>query len=293
MAAHFKFHPRRSPVFSLRRFVLVSSIVAGTAALTASASEIHMCINSSKGTVRLVATATACNPKTETALTWNEKGPVGPAGPVGPQGKRGPTGSVGPQGPAGKNGTNGTNGTNGATGPQGPGGFNGAQLFTTPGTQTWTAPPNITHVMVELVGSGGAGWGPLVSAGAYGQGGGGAYTKILVPVTPGDQYTVFVGPGVAGPGVPSEFASGNNVLAAAAGGIFSLGSAGGAGGSADTNSADLFASPGLPGAANTSTVPNGVQLVPNGVDYGEGGAGVDAVGVPGSPGANGAVLLTW
>jgi hypothetical protein len=38
---------------------------------------------------------------------------------------------------------------------------------------------------------------------------------------------------------------------------------------------------------------NGVQLAPNGVDFGEGGAGTSTLLTPGSPGANGAVLLTW
>lgn len=283
-------------MFSVSRFVLVCSIVAGAASLTASASVIHVCVNKSKGTVRIVASATACDAKTETALTWNSKGPEGPAGPEGLKGPRGATGATGLAGPRGATGAT---GAAGSTGAQGPGGFNGAQLFTASGTSTWIAPPTITHVMVECVGAGGEGFGPVLDETGGGQGGGGAYTKALVAVTPGVTYAVFVGsgltgaPGVALPGLPSVFGvSGGQTLAAAAGGIGGSLGVGGAGGGADSGSADLFASPGLSGANGTGVSPNGVQLVPNGTDFGEGGAGTDTV-APGSPGAGGAVLLTW
>lgn len=220
------------------------------------------------------------------------KGPAGPQGPVGPQGATGAQGTAGPKGPAGPKGAT------GATGPQGPGGFNGALLFTSNGT--WTAPSTITHVMVELVAGGGGGYGAMFdNEPGGGQGGGGGYTKILLAVTPGNTYSVVVGVGgstLAGdalPGFPSVFEdSGGNTLALANGANGGLDGTGGSGGGADTNPADLFASPGLAGANGVSVVnPNGVQLAPNGIEFGEGGAGV-AVGA-GQPGANGAVLLTW
>jgi hypothetical protein len=285
-------------VLFLRRMVLVSSIVAGAASLAASASEIHMCVNIGKGTVRLVASATECNPKAEAALTWNEKGPAGPEGPQGLRGPHGPTGPAGATGARGPQGLPGSTGAAGSTGPQGPGGFNGAQLFTVNGM--WMAPPTITHVMVELVGAGGGGFGPALNETGGGQGGGGAYTKALLPVTPGDTYTIIVGqaqatqPGVAIVGLPSAFEdSKENVLAVAAGGgPGSLGS-GGAGGSIDTESTDLFASPGMAGADGVTESPNGVQFVPNGVEYGLGGEGTTTANTAGSMGKNGAVLLTW
>lgn len=290
-------------MFALSRFVLVCSIVAGAASLTASASVIHVCINKQMGTIRIVASASACNAKTETALTWNSIGPIGPEGPRGIQGKTGKTGAtglrgpVGPRGATGATGATGASGAAGSTGPQGPGGFNGAQLFTVSGT--WKAPPTITHVMVECVGAGGEGFGPILQEPGGGQGGGGAYTKALVAVTPGDTYTVVVGtgltggPGVALLGLPSIFEDASmTVLAVAVGGSGGSLGTGGAGGGADTNAADLFASPGIPGAGGTSVSPNGVQLVPNGTDFGEGGQGVNSVG-PGLAGASGAVLLTW
>jgi hypothetical protein len=107
-------------------------------------------------------------------------GAVGPAGAPGPQGAQGGTGPVGPQGPGGP------------AGPEGPGGINGLQEFFKSGT--WTAPANITHVMVEMWGGGGGGSGG--SCGGCG-GGAGAYTRDVVSVTPGTTYSVIVGAGGA------------------------------------------------------------------------------------------------
>jgi len=291
-------------MFSPRRFVLVSSIVAGAASLSALASPIHICVNKSKGTVRIVTSAAACNANTETALSWNEKGPIGPAGPAGPQGKRGLTGATGPQGLRGATGATGPQGpagqkgTTGDQGKQGPGGFTGAKLFTANGT--WIAPATITHVMVELVGAGGGGFGPFGAETGGGQGGGGAYTKALVPVTPGDTYTVIVGKaqatlaGSQAAGAASAFEDPKfSALAVAAGGAGGFEGTGGAGGVVDAESTDLFASPGLVGANGVTEDPNGVQLVPNGVEYGLGGQGTAASNTAGSMGSDGAVLLTW
>ena len=82
-------------------------------------------------------------------------GPAGPPGPAGATGSAGSTGPVGPAGPAGPTGSPGTvgpAGPTGAPGPAGPGGFNGIQEFGFGGAGTWTAPPGITRVMVELWG---------------------------------------------------------------------------------------------------------------------------------------------
>ncbi|HUH61830.1 MAG TPA: hypothetical protein VLZ50_02485, partial [Terracidiphilus sp.] len=233
-----------------------------------------------------------------------EKGPIGPVGPTGPQGKRGligPTGLQGPKGATGAQGPQGPAGQKGNAGDpgkQGPGGFTGAKLFTANGT--WIAPATITHVMVELVGAGGGGFGPFGAETGGGQGGGGAYTKALVPVTPGDTYTVIVGKGLptlagsASPGTPSVFEDpSSKQLAFAAGGSEGSQGTGGAGGLVDDESTDLFASPGLVGANGTTEDPNGVQLVPNGVEYGLGGQGTTASNTAGSMGSDGAVLLTW
>jgi hypothetical protein len=285
--------------------VLAFPLMAGTAAKAATpATVIHACYSIATGDVRIVNAITECT-KSEKSISWDIKGPAGPEGPAGPRGKAGLTGREGPEGkkgaigPVGPRGPAGSTGNAGSTGPQGPGGFNGAQLFTMTGA--WVAPATVTHVMVECVGGGGGGFGPAPDESGGGQDGGGAYTKILVPVTPGETYNVTVGtglaggPGVALPGLPSVFADSKSpgiALAVAVGGTAGSLGTGGAGGAVDTNTSDLFASPGLAGADGTSVNLNGVQLAPNGTDFGEGGQGVASVSA-GQTGANGAVLLTW
>jgi hypothetical protein len=132
-------------------------------------------------------------------------GPIGPAGPPGPEGARGP---VGPSGPVGAVGPP---GPAGPPGPPGPGGGSppaaavmASGRVSTPigglreyrATGTWTAPPGVTHVMVEAWGSGGAGGsGTPGVLGGGGGGGGGAYQRSVVAVTPGTTYEVVVGDG--------------------------------------------------------------------------------------------------
>ncbi len=78
--------------------VVVSSLLIGTAAISASAATvIHACYNKTAGGIRLVPAVTDCH-ATEQAVSWNEEGPAGPAGPAGPKGA---TGATGPAGPAG------------------------------------------------------------------------------------------------------------------------------------------------------------------------------------------------
>jgi hypothetical protein len=72
---------------------------------------------------------------------------------------------------------------------------------------TWTCPPGVTQVLAECWGGGAAGGGSN-GAGNNGQGGGGGeYRNGLVPVTPGNNYTVTVGAGGAS---VSGGVSGNN-----------------------------------------------------------------------------------
>ena len=82
---------------------------------------------------------------------------------------------------------------------------NGQAEFTTPGSYTWVAPPDVTSVSVVAIGGGGGG-----SASVTGQndsswgagGGGGLGWKNNISVTPGQSYTVVVGAG--GTGAPSS-----------------------------------------------------------------------------------------
>lgn len=71
------------------------------------------------------------------------------------------------------------------------------QVFSTPGTHTWTVPPGVTKISVEAWGGGGGGCG-----GDGGAGGGGAYSFCLVnSVQPGQIYNVIVGAGGAAQGL--------------------------------------------------------------------------------------------
>jgi hypothetical protein len=154
-------------------------------------------------------------------------GAIGASGSTGPQGTVGPAGAQGPQGvnglnalikttaePAGANCANGgtkietgldanTNGVldasevnasqtqyvcNGAGSAGGSGlPFSNIQVYSTPGTFTWTCPTGVTRIMVELWGAGGGG------AGAGGQGGG--YGKSFINVTQNNQYIIIIGAG--------------------------------------------------------------------------------------------------
>ena len=226
-------------------------------------------------------------------------------------GAQGPQGPPGPPGPAGSNGATGPAGPQGTPGPAGPGGLSGMQLFTTPGTTTFTVPSNVSNLIVELIGGGGGGGG-VSGTGSYGGGGGGsgAYTKAFVSVTPGATYNVIIalggpgaGAGIGGTGAITFFTDGSgNVLASASGGSggypgnLNQGGTGGAPGSNAGNTA-LFASPGnagqtgqLPGAGPGAI---GITLVPNGQPYGSGGNGTSASGAGASSGGAGCVLLTF
>lgn len=111
---------------------------------------------------------------------------AGPQGPPGPQGAQGPPGAQGPAGSAG---------ATGVPGPPGPPGTPGSfasnfQEFTGGGsTATFTVPAGVSTIQIEAVGGGSAhdptGFG----------GGSGGYQKIVLPVSPGATYTVYVGAG--------------------------------------------------------------------------------------------------
>jgi hypothetical protein len=61
---------------------------------------------------------------------------------------------------------------------------------------TWTAPPGVTHVLVEAWGAGGAGGhGAPGAQGGGGGGGAGAYQRAVLAVVPGTTYDVVIGDG--------------------------------------------------------------------------------------------------
>jgi hypothetical protein len=189
------------------------------------------------------------------------------------------------------------------------GSVNGVMEFLSSGT--FTVPPNITHLMIEMWGGGGSGSTPSGCSGGDGSGmaagGGGAYTRTVITVVPGATYGITVGAGGAaggGNGGTSEIEDpSSNVLAFAGGGQAgqSNGTAG-AGGLADATAMISHAgSVGLtgccfpyPGSAYAyNLAPSGVS----GIAIGSGGsAGCSGTGgnTPISePGGPGYVLITW
>jgi hypothetical protein len=56
---------------------------------------VHGCFKTSNGSLRVIDSPTVqCDPRNETAISWNQNGPQGPAGPQGPEGPAGPAGSA-------------------------------------------------------------------------------------------------------------------------------------------------------------------------------------------------------
>ncbi|HYF16106.1 MAG TPA: hypothetical protein VD971_13640 [Phycisphaerales bacterium] len=114
------------------------------------------------------------------------------------------------------------------------------QTFTTPGTHSFVVPAGVTTLGADVWGAGGGGGGmnaggvtatscPLPSAfrGGGGGGGGGAYTRVGIPVTPGETVTIVVGigGGAGGLGIPGQAGEASRVrrgvidLAVAPGGL--------------------------------------------------------------------------
>ncbi|HEX3805457.1 MAG TPA: type VI secretion system tube protein Hcp [Gaiellaceae bacterium] len=83
---------------ALATLVLAAVATYSLAASSSDSQTLNACV-SNDGSLRLVASPTACR-KNEHAVSWNTTGPAGPAGPAGPQGVTGPAGPAGPQGSA-------------------------------------------------------------------------------------------------------------------------------------------------------------------------------------------------
>jgi hypothetical protein len=142
------------------------------------------------------------------------QGPVGATGPVGPAG---PTGTPGAQGPAGSytagNGITISNNQISVDSSILPSNGQGIRKgFSTTGS--WTCPPGVTQITVEIWGGAGGGGGGAAgrangpypygcnggcrTGGSGGNGGKGGYTKVNVAVTSGTVYSVSIGIGGAG-----------------------------------------------------------------------------------------------
>jgi hypothetical protein len=74
------------------------------------------------------------------------------------------------------------------------------EIFSTPGSHTWTAPEGVTKVKVKVWGAGGGAGGSVSSDCGSDQGysgAGGAYAEATLDVIPGKSYGVYVGNGGA------------------------------------------------------------------------------------------------
>jgi hypothetical protein len=113
----------------------------------------------------------------------------------------------------------------------------GQQAYTSPGTHTFTVPSNITSLSAMVVGGGGAGGG---GADGHNGGGGGGLSWGTIPVTPGQQLTVFVGSGGTAVASGNAGANGEPSYIRFSGTDFLFGGGGNGGGNGvnGTNSSD-------------------------------------------------------
>lgn len=112
---------------------------------------------------------------------------------------------------------------------------------TSPNTFTWTVPPGIHSITVDMVGGGGGGGGgEEVGVGSAGGGGGsgGYYQNQIMPVVPGEVLTIRVGQGGAGApfvgrttGAPGGQPGGTSLVSGEESTLTATGGGGGAGGS--------------------------------------------------------------
>jgi len=166
----------------------------------------------------------------------------------------------------------------------------------------FAVPEGVTSLMVEMWGGGGAGFVGTPSC-AAGSGGGGAYTRSVINVVPGETYRVVVGAGgvlSGGNGGASEvLGPRSNVLLFAGGGQGGSATAGGAGGEVDpeaeiSHPGFQVQSPPFCISESGAGIAYAVNLAPNGQEgpgsIGSGGQSWPTGATPGSPGY---VLITW
>ena len=178
--------------------------------------------------------------------------------------------------------------------------FQSPKKFEIPGTYSWTVPPGITSICIE-VWSGGGGGGGASYGGLAGGGGGGGYAYQCFTVVPSTTYTINVGSGGIGgtnastdgtAGGNSSFGNLMNVIGGAGGGKNSGGPTDGVGGAGGSSSC-TFSITGNNGSNGTwsATAPSNGNGG-NGANGGNGGKTI-AVGsgqpgdIPGGAGSGG------
>jgi hypothetical protein len=177
--------------------------------------------------------------------------------------------------------------------------FTSPKTFIIAGTYTWTVPPNVTSICVEVWGGGGSGgWGSQSYGYWGGGGGGGGYGYQCFSVVPGTTYTVTVG----GPSGTSSVGS----LISATGGAngmngTNLGEGAGGTGGISTATFNLTGTTGynsspngnVNGGAGANGGIGGITWSKGGVAPGGGGGGDTFAGNPPGTGAPGKVIIYW
>lgn len=162
-------------------------------------------------------------------------------------------------------------------------------VYSTPGSYTFTVPTGVTSIDVALWGGGGSG--ASVNGSGGGGGGGGAYAKSTLSVTPGATHTIVVGAGGAlavsnangNAGTDSTFGTTTVVADAGAGASTTTG---GAGGTTGGSTGDVEFAGGTGGNGTTSGDQGGGGGGSAGKD-GAGAAGTNANGTTSGSGGNG------
>lgn len=187
------------------------------------------------------------------------------------------------------------------------------QVFSNPGSSTFTVPTNVTSIIVEVWAGGGGGGSGNGSYDVGGGGGGaGGYTKIFYDATPGASYSVLVGSGgIAGAaGGSSGFdgivlATGGAAGSAGAASGVTSGGLGGNGTGAATYVSSIKGGTGKYGTPDGGGDggdapcggPGGVGNLGYGAEAGHapggGGGGGEYTGTAGAAGGNGEVIVYY
>lgn len=186
----------------------------------------------------------------------------------------------------------------------------GSNIYTTPGTYSFTVPFGVRSLTCTVIGGGGGGgglWNPGDAWSGAGGGSGGYYSNTAVTVSPGQVLTITVGAGgLGGSGLATGtwFACSGlgNTFLGQAGGSSSVGSllvAGGGGAGGNPLNGESAGAGGSPnGTAGQGGVVN--CLTPlyggsNGTGYGAGGEGGNCVntGYCAASGGNGYISIAW
>ncbi|WP_297338075.1 glycine-rich domain-containing protein [Algoriphagus sp.] len=143
--------------------------------------------------------------------------------------------------------------------------FAQTQTITSPGSGTFTVPSEVTSITVEVWGGGGKGGARSGSNGAAAGGGGGAYSRSVLPVSPGQVINYRIGFGATGfqPGQDTWFFNNSTLMAKGGNSVSDNSTTGVAGGDESAGFGDFRFSGG-----------NGADVV-----SGDGGGGGSSAGI--------------